>query len=103
MTVATLNSMTVATLNSMRSDDQFDLFWYVVILRQIHPVENFHQHPRHTSSRCHSVFVPPRKYSGGTNSLADSFRQNECVVLYSVLLYCIIVLLCVVLFYSVLY
>ena len=29
------------------------------------------------TSRCHSVFVPPRKCSGGTNSLADSFRPEQ--------------------------
>ena len=28
-----VTSMTVATLNSMRSDDQFDLFWDLVILK----------------------------------------------------------------------
>ena len=27
--------------------------------------------------RCRSVFVPPRKCSGGTNSLADSFRPEQ--------------------------
>ena len=27
--------------------------------------------------RCHSVFVRPRKCSGGTNSLADSFRPEQ--------------------------
>ena len=68
-----VTSMTVATLNSMRSDDQFDLFGIWSSSRQknsvsvilscpgkesslagmmtVHPVETFHQHPRHTSSR----------------------------------------------------
>ena len=27
--------------------------------------------------RCHSGFVPPRQSSGGTNSLADTFRRKE--------------------------
>ena len=27
--------------------------------------------------RCHSGFVPPRKSSRGTNSLADTFRRKE--------------------------
>ena len=27
--------------------------------------------------RCHSGFVPPRRCSGGTNPLADAFRQKH--------------------------
>ena len=30
-----------------------------------------------TVDRCHSGFVPPRQSSGGTNSLADTFRRKE--------------------------
>lgn len=67
--------MTVVTLNSKRSNNQFDLFWDLIILRaeelgvvlvglsypgkesslagmmMAHPVEIFHQHPRHISSQ----------------------------------------------------